>query len=79
MALRLDWLYYRRDLYMYDWSNWIYVPYQLSGRHSSFFRDMGELMAGLQSSSYGLHLVRSAGLDWGRMRDTHVKIDLDQI
>ena len=32
MALRVDRLHYFRHFHLHDWTNWRYVPYQLSSR-----------------------------------------------
>ena len=64
MDLCLAWIHDRRLLHLLDWTHRRNIPYLFPRRQQSIIRYLGLAMAGVQSCCYGLHLVRSAVMDW---------------
>lgn len=64
MAMRLDRLHYFRLFHLLDWTDRCYVPYQLSRCQQSLFWYMGLIVARLQQSCHGLHMVWCSVMDW---------------
>lgn len=62
--LCLGGIFHRRLLYLSDRKDWSHLPHLLPGRHKSVFRHLGLIVAGLQSSRYGLHMDGSPVMDW---------------
>ena len=64
LALRVDWLRDLRHLHLYDRTNRCYISHFISCGQQSFLRHLGLIVAGIQSSGYGLYLVRRSVVDW---------------
>ena len=63
LALCLDWLPDLRWIYRFDWKNWSNIPHSFPCCKQSFFWNLGQFMAGVQSCWHGMCLVRRTSLD----------------
>src|SRR5690554_2696772 len=76
VAVRLDRICVFGMLYLFNGPNWCDISYRFPGCCTIVIRNLGFAMACLQSRSYGVYLVRGAGLDRWPLCQTHDSVYL---
>ena len=81
LDLCLDWVPDLSDLHLHDWTDWSYISHLFPCRQQSVIRYLGILVASLQSSRHGLHLVRRPVVDRRSetLPEAHMSMDADRI